>query len=246
MLGVVSGADVVILGEVHDNPHHHDLQTKVIEHVQPKAIVWEMLDQTQASRVTRDIVEHPETLEEVLGWSETGWPDFVMYAPIFAAAPDARTYGAHVSRPDARTAMETGVVVAFGDEAARFGLADPLPEGEQSEREAFQLRAHCDALPVEMLPMMVDVQRLRDASLARAIGTAFDETGGPVAVITGNGHARADWGIPVYLERILPDITIVSIGQGEDAAGAAGEFDLVLDAPGIERPDPCLAFRQGG
>ena len=69
------------------------------------------------------------------------------------------------------------------------------------------------------------------------------ETGGPVAVITGNGHARADWGIPRFLRRAAPEVTYFSLGQTEDSAVLVGAFDAVLDAPGVDRPDPCEAFR---
>ena len=71
---------------------------------------------------------------------------------------------------------------------------------------------------------------------------ALEETGGPVAVITGNGHARQDWGVPVYLRRVQPGVSLFALGQSEGGQ-IAGTFDQVLDSPPIERPDPCNAFR---
>ena len=89
--------------------------------------------------------------------------------------------------------------------APLFGLDAALDPEEQATREAGQMAAHCDALPDHVLPGMVEAQRLRDAALSRAIVAAILETdGGPVAVITGNGHARTDWGIPPMLTRALP------------------------------------------
>jgi len=165
-----------------------------------------------------------------------------MYYPIFQAS-DAPVYGAMVPRAAARAAMEVGASVAFGADAARFGLTVPLADEEQAAREAGQMAAHCDALPPEMLPTMVQIQRLRDASLARAVLSAIEETGGPVVVITGNGHARKDWGVPSFLRRMEPGLRVFVLGQSEDGF-SEGTFDAVLDAPAVEREDPCAVFKK--
>lgn len=234
-------ADIVLLGENHDNPAHHARQAELVGQIGPKALVFEMLTTDQAAAHVPG--GDAQTLEAAFGWAESGWPDFAMYYPIFAAAPDAGVYGAAVPRAAARAAMEAGLVAAFGDTAARFGLTEALPEAEQEAREAMQMAAHCDALPTHLLPAMVDIQRLRDARLAEAALRAFEETGGPVVVITGNGHVRADWGVPVYLSRAAPERSVATFGQGEDGRAPAGLFDQTADAPGVERPDPCAAFK---
>jgi uncharacterized iron-regulated protein len=236
-------ADIVFLGEVHDNPAHHTRQAEWVRDLAPVALVFEMLppdlDNTAISAAVDDI----ETLEAVLGWRNRGWPDFAMYYPIFAAAPDAAIYGAALPRDQARALAATPLAEAFGPDAARFGLDRPLSSGQQQMREALQLSAHCDAMPEEMLPMMVNIQRLRDATLASAALSAFTERGGPVAVITGNGHARTDWGAPAALAQAAPGLRIYALGQSEDGIPPEGRFDLVLDAKGVARPDPCEAFR---
>jgi len=167
-----------------------------------------------------------------------------MYYPIFTAAPEAAIFGAAVPRVEAREAMETGVAESFGPEAAAYGLSAPLAAEEQAAREAFQFEAHCDALPREMLPAMVDLQRLRDAVLARAALQALEATGGPVAVITGNGHARRDWGAPAAVARVRPDVLQFALGIVEPG-GDEGRFDAVDVVPEAEREDPCAAFTKG-
>ncbi len=139
--------------------------------------------------------------------------------------------------------MKGGIGGYFGADAPRYGLDRVLEKAEQADRQAFQHAAHCDALPETMLPVMVDLQRLRDAMLARAVVAALEQTGGVVVVITGNGHARRDWGVPVYLRRVRPGLEVFTLGQSEDGQ-IAGEFDRVLDYPAFEREDPCLTFRQ--
>ncbi len=239
----VAAQDVAVLGEVHDNPAHHTEQASQVARLQPAAIVFEMLTEEQAARVTPELRGDAEALGEALDWAESGWPDFAMYHPIFTAAPEAAIYGALVPRDAARAVFDTGPVEAFGPEAARYGLDRDLDPAEQTTREAMQMAAHCDALPEDMLPGMVAVQRLRDAVLARAVVQAMDETGGPVAVITGNGHARRDWGMPAVLAEVAPDLDIWVLGQTEDGRPLEGGFDAVKSAPAAERPDPCAAFQ---
>jgi uncharacterized iron-regulated protein len=94
-----------------------------------------------------------------------------------------------------------------------------------------------------MLPGMVLAQRVRDAALARAALSALDETGGPVAVITGNGHARNDWGMPAKLALAAPGVPVLSVGQLEASPDGDAPYDLWLVTPEAERPDPCAAFR---
>lgn len=235
-------ADIVLLGEVHDNPAHHAEQAARVAALLPTALVFEMLTMEQAARVTDDLRADAALLADVLGWADSGWPDFALYHPIFTAAPGARIYGAAVPRAVARAALQTGVAAHFGlADADRFGLSAPLPEAEQAAREGFQQTAHCGAMPEAMLPAMVDLQRLRDAELARVALRALDETGGPVAVITGNGHARRDGGVPVYLLAARPGLSLHVLGQSE-AGQIAGLFDEVADAAPVDRPDPCAAF----
>lgn len=237
--------DIAFFGEKHDNAAHHRRQAEWVGRLAPSALVFEMLTPEQAEAGNSAPRDDEDALEQALGWNESGWPDFSMYYPIFAAAPEATLYGAAIPRDQARAAMTTGLASAFGEDADLFGLTTPLPEDQQATREAMQMAAHCDALPPEMLPMMVSVQRLRDAALARAALTALRETGGPVAVITGNGHARTDWGAPAALKLAAPDVAILSLGQSEDGQPPVGSFDSVEDAAAPERDDPCAAFKQG-
>ncbi|NSY39161.1 ChaN family lipoprotein [Leisingera sp. ANG59] len=240
------GADVVILGEVHDNPVHHQRQAQLLMALKPKAVVWEMITSEQAESLDPASLDDAGQTAKMLNWARSGWPEFALYAPVFAAAKGARQYGALVPREQAAEALEQGGAGYFGAGAsARFGLDQPLPEAEQAAREADQQANHCNAMPPEMLPVLVNFQRLRDATLAAAADRALADTGGPVAVITGNGHARMDRGLAVYLAKARPGAVIRSLGQSERGQ-ISGQFDLVLDAPAAERPDPCLAFRTDG
>jgi uncharacterized iron-regulated protein len=233
----------VVLGEVHDNPVHHANQALVIEAMRPAALVFEMLTPAQAEAVTADVRDDPAALSAALGWAESGWPDFEMYYPIFAAAPDAAIYGAALPRDAVRRAATDGAAAIFGPGAGVFGIDAALPEAELEARTAEQGAAHCDAIPVDQLPGMVEGQRLRDAAFARTTLEAFDATGGPVAVITGNGHARTDRGIPAMIAAARPELEVLAIGQLEAPPNDVPSFDLWVITDAVDRDDPCEAFR---
>ncbi|UYV36165.1 ChaN family lipoprotein [Rhodobacteraceae bacterium D3-12] len=241
----MAGAEVVILGEVHDNAAIHARQAELVAALAPKAVVFEMLTRSQAERAKPSLRSEAGKLEAALGWKDTGWPGFAMYYPIFLASGEAKFYGAAVPRREARAAMKAGIAESFGPEAEAYGLNTALAEAEQAAREQEQHLAHCEAMPPEMLPVMVALQRLRDATLARAVVQALHETGGPVVVITGNGHARRDWGVPRLVEKVAPEVTVFALGLLEEGSGDAARFDASERFPEAERDDPCAAFQKG-
>lgn len=238
--------DVVVLGEVHDNPLHHAHQAAAVATLQPAALVFEMLTEAQAASVTPGLRGDAAALAEVLAWEASGWPDFDMYHPIFTAAPAAPVYGGALPRSEVRRAMSEPLAAVFGPDAARFGLDAPLDPADQAAREAHQMAAHCDALPEPMLPGMVAAQRLRDAAMARAVLRAMEETGGPVAVITGTGtgHASRTEGVPAALALAAPDLQVVALGQLESDPGPDAPYDFWIVTDPHPRPDPCETFRR--
>jgi len=238
-----ASADVVIVGEIHDNPDHHLSQAALIALLAPKAVVFEMLNTENAARVTPETVDDPD-LGTILNWEESGWPVFAIYAPIFASLGDAAVVGA---RPDDATralARENGAVATFGADASDYGLDQPLPLEQQETREAQMQANHCGALPASMLPWFVTQQRFADASFSRATLEALETYGSPVVVITGNGHARKDWGMPAYLAQAAPDVAVISFGQITEAApDAPYDFWQVTAPSPSDGSDPCAAFK---
>ena len=235
-------ADVVILGEIHDNPEHHVMQAAAITALAPKAVVFEMLTAAQAGLITPDLQQDMDSLGQVLGWDASGWPPFADYAPIFRAAATAQIYGGALTDTAINQVFSSGAAAVFGANAAAYGLTQPLAPADQTARAGEQRDAHCGKLPEAMLGGMVQVQRARDAMLARAVVAAWDATGGPVVVITGSGHARRDTGIPAVLVLARPDLTVFSLALTEQPLPANAPFDAWVLTDAIDRPDPCLAF----
>lgn len=239
-------ADIVVLGEVHDNPTHHANQAAIVAALAPAALVFEMIPQEKEETVN-DLRAHGASAAEIaeaLNWSESGWPDFAYYAAILGAAPHAQVFGAGQPSSDVKRAMLEGAAAPFGPDASIYGLDRPLRPSEEAAREAMLQAAHCGALPAERLPGMVEAQRFRDAGLADAAIWARTMTGGgQVVVITGSGHADKQHGMPALVALAGPEVRVVSLGQFEAAPDAAGAYDAVILAPAPDRPDPCAAMQ---
>lgn len=228
-------ADIVVLGEVHDSLEAHKGQAEFLLKTPPTAVVFEMLTPDQAQRANDDRAQ----IESI--WDEGNWPDFSLYAPIFDTIDQAVLVGVAQSRAVIMGVFGDGPILHFGAEAERFGLSATLPEAQQKKREKLQFDAHCAAMPMEMMGGMVDVQRFRDAKLAQAALKALEDFGPPVAVITGNGHARVDWGVPALIHLAAPNISVFSVGFVEIEAQAP--YDDVRIVPKVDRGDPCAAFK---
>lgn len=248
VIAAAKKADVVILGEVHDNPGHHANQVAIVAALQPAAIVFEMIPQEAEGRVNelRDQGADADAIAEALDWDESGWPDFAYYSAILDAAPEARIFGAEQPRAEVRRAMVEGAAGVFGPDASTYGLDQPLPAKEQDRRVAQQAAAHCDKLPQEMLPGMVEAQRLRDAEIADAALWARTRTGdGQVVVISGTGHASRSRGVPALIDVAAPHIDVFALGQAEEEPDDARDFDAVLVSPAVPRDDPCVSIATG-
>lgn len=240
-LDSLPAADVIWLGEVHDHPLHHAHQARAISAIAPRALVLEMLTDLQVA-ATPTPRANEAALRAAWDWDDSGWPDFAMYFAVIDAAPDVALYAAALPREEARAAYGADLGAVFGPDAARFGLDQPFAPDIQATQIALQDDAHCNAMPADMLPAMVDIQRLRDARLAQAALRAFEDTGGPVVVIAGTGHLGRDIAAPAMLDNAAPDLRQIVIGQFEqDPSAPPMDYWIVTDPH--PRPDPCAAFR---
>ncbi|MGM0584002.1 MAG: ChaN family lipoprotein [Pseudomonadota bacterium] len=252
--------DLVVMGEIHDNPRHQASQAELAARAGVSALAFEMIPRA-AEDALAELRAGPRTeaAREAAQWS--GYP---AYHVVLAAAPQVPVAGAGLPREALRRAIrEKSAAAAFEGDAALYGLDAPLPAEAQAALEAELAEAHCGALPDEMLPGMAKAQRLRDAAFAAALLRARDRAAGqgPAMLVTGNGHARTDRGAPAFLARVAPSLSVLSIGQIERAGPSEtwrealarwtaedGRplFDIVIVTDPEPREDPCARFGEKG
>jgi len=252
----VRGAEVVYLGEVHDNPHHHAAQTRVLEAILATgarpALAFEMLTEDQQEAVDALLVsgDGAQEAEGRLRWRARGWPDLAMYWPLLELA---RRHGLPVVATDldpavARRISRDGLAALAGSQARLASLLPPDPERERIIARTIQ-KAHCDLLPEGRLPAMVESWHARNVTIARRLAEALRRVR-QVAVIIGRGHQDAG-GLPAQLEAIRPgtrqlvvEMLEVAAGEVPERVSEQGTGQILWLTPAVERPDLCADLRQ--
>lgn len=301
LAALARGHDLVVLGEIHDNPRHHALQAELVRRLAPIGLAYEMLKSADAPALAALRGSGAPEAELRAAAEAGGW---AAYLPSMLAAPDAPIAGAGLSRDMLRLAIGESAAAAIGpalreagepgderEASAVYGLDAPPDAAAQAQVEAEMAEAHCGALPEAMLPGMAEAQRLRDAAFAAALlrarraGLALmgaqdaprggaragsspaehaggvergagdgtgDGTGdgagggreqaaparvstGPAVLVTGDGHARRDRGVPAYLGRAAPGLATLSVAMVEWPDGVS--FDADGSGPDGSEPD---------
>jgi uncharacterized iron-regulated protein len=244
------GAPVVLLGEVHDNAAQHALRAAALERLiatgARPAIAFEQLDRERQPDVERARRERPRDADWLIaqaGGARGGW-DWSLYRPFvqLALEHDLPIVAANLSRADASRVMREGYGAAF-DAPTRTALGlDAVPPALLAAHEREVDVGHCGVMPAAMLAPMARAQLARDAALALAIAPHAVRG---VVLLTGNGHARTDIGVPRWLPPELRAVTrSIGLLEGDGDAGIPGAaFDRVVSTPAAAREDPCAALR---
>lgn len=238
----IRDADVVVIGEVHPNQEHQSNHAALVRLIEPDAIVFEMIHSGKGGSFRNAAKGDPDQLRTMIEARVFGWTNLGDHLETLKAAPDAEIYGAAIPRSQTRAAVIEGAAQVFGASAGLYGLSEALPKWERELREELQMISHCNALPEDLLPGMVEAQRLLDATFARSVVLATARHR-PVVLITGNGHARTDWGVPAVLRRVAPHLKVVSIIQREKGSGVV-PGDITLETSVFDQGDPCASLRK--
>jgi uncharacterized iron-regulated protein len=245
----VRAADLVLLGEVHDNGVQHAMRGRLIAaaaDVHP-AIVFEQFAESSDPIAPPTAGETMEAWLDANGFDREGWKGPV-HRPVVAAALEygRSVWGSNVTRESLRS------VVRDGESAAPAHLRSllervPLDAAGKASLDRDLVESHCGRLPESMIPGMRAAQTVRDAAMANALARAAAD--GPAWLIAGNGHVRADIAVPRLLRATQPNADVVAVGflerdadGGEPSAASRMVFDIAVITPRVERPDPCAEF----
>lgn len=270
---------LVILGEVHDNAWHHELRADILRRASamrsasadearrgPAAVFEHIRSDQQAaldlfSELSRkgQHLDRPAEFFRFLKWDQSGWPDKALFQPLFRAAITGRLpiLPGDPPRETIRGVAKQGLAATLpGDDIARMKLDQPLPP-DQADAQLGELEiSHCGLMPKAAFTTMAEAQRYRDAHLAEATLKAAEQHDGAI-LLTGNGHARSDRGVPLHLARMAPGKPVLTILLIEVEAGktnptvyiprfASGRpaADYIVFTPRVERKDPCIEMRE--
>lgn len=230
-------ADVVLLGEQHDDRGHQLRHAQAVAHLAGRgtlaALALEMAEQgvTTASLLPG---ADEDAVRSALKWNDRGWP-WAAYGPAVMAAVRAGVpvLGANLPRDRMRAAMAEDALDNALDPA---GLA--LQQGAIRE-------GHCGLLPEAQVPAMTRVQLARDRAMAQVIAAAV-VPGRTVVLLTGNGHADRQLGVARHLPA---NLKVKTVAQRASAGFSATENVANYDAgwPStvpVEPKDHCAELRR--
>lgn len=269
----IARAELLLLGEVHDNAAHHRLRSQLILALAADkgglqtartGLVFEHIRTDQhlalvAFRAAdRQRPKGPADLMDALSWAASGWPAAAMFEPLFAAALDLEwpIIPGNLPRDEIRNVARNGLGAVASGDMARLGLDQPLPSPLQASLLDELEASHCGLMPRTAFAGMADAQRYRDALMARALTDAADAHGRAV-LLAGNGHVRSDRGVPWHLARMAPERRRVVIRYVEVTMGQTDPLSYVERGPDggptadyvvltarADRADPCAEMRR--
>ena len=271
LVDALASRPIVLLGEVHDNADHHRLRAGLISELASRrrqsgesgpAVVFEHIRTDQQHTVDRALYARratsAEALLQELEWERSGWPSAAMFAPLFKVLLSRvlPIFGGNTPPRVIRDVARSGFSALPDAERSRLGLDVQLEAPLKSALIAEIEASHCDLLPESAFAPMALAQQYRDAHLADVVLSA-EEAHGAAVLLAGNGHVRADRGVPWHLQRRSPEarsvvVAFVEVDGSETDAAAyvprdpAGQpaVDYVWLTPKAERQDLCERMRQ--
>lgn len=235
--------NLILLGEVHDEPLHHLRRAELIKALsaQSPVVVAEQLEAGKQVQYTGHLTED---LAQA-GFDAKVW-NWEVYAPMFStlATEKIPLVGGNLSLETVRQIAKQGEVALPTALAAKIQAA-PLSEAAKAILVADLEAGHCGHLPRALLPNFILAQRVRDASMLNSMQQVART---PVILLAGNGHVRKDYGIPTLLPPSQP--TVVSIGflqldtlTSEAIQAYQAQYDYVWLTGAVEAEDTCATFK---
>jgi uncharacterized iron-regulated protein len=249
----LAGNNIVLLGEVHDNAEQHAQRLRVLQRALAAgwrpAIAMEQFDRERQPDIDRARREQPRNAQYLIDLAGNtsadgtrGW-NWAYYRPFveLALAYDLPLIAANVSAMDTAKIVRGGFTAVFNDaEIKALQLDRTIPPPLQAAHEREIDAGHCHALPAALWPGMARAQFARDAAMAKILR---EHPGRGIVLLAGNGHVRADLGVPQWLtgaERArLFTVGYLEIG---DTRALDGAFDVIVRTADAPRADPCQAF----
>ena len=188
--GEFAGADVVMLGEQHDDPAHHRRHREVVQDLAARGrLAGLALEMAEQGRSTTGLPAGADeaAVRTALRWQDDAWP-WAAYGPAVMAAvrAGAPVLGANLPREQVRAAMADAQLDTTLDVQALAAQHVAIRAG------------HCDLLPPQQIVPMVRVQIARDRAMAATVAGAV-VAGRTVVLLAGAGHVLPSVGVPRHL-----------------------------------------------
>ena len=246
--------DVLLLGEVHDNLLHHELQRKFLKvridsGAQP-ALMMEQIDAVNQIALDEALSGNNREVKIEAVNKLISFNDWELYSPLLEVAIDNQlpVIASNIPSRELRPVIWGGYDAYDADKLKYLAVEEVWNENRQAFLASNMGGAHCGQLRKELRVGLTRSQRLKDALM---VDSAISSIPRGIVAIVGSSHARRDIGLPLYFSAREPDARIVSIGFVEvspekvnpyayiDSATGEVPFDYVWFTPRMVRKNPC-------
>ncbi len=259
LLRLMADAQVIYLGERHDNERHHQLQLEIVrellERGRQPALAFEffsveqsgyLLQYTHKSDPAKSHYRQPlqeDGLRQLLGWKQRSDSEWERYAPLLRLAQQQAmpVYGIDLPKAVRSRMVQHGV---SGLTAVERGLLYPTGFENQAYQALMQQQlaaSHCGLASEDYLARLYETWVARNDAMAVAIHNIVSEhPAQPVVVLMGAGHARHNMGVYERVEHLQPDIKQINLGLREVMQSATGLEDYIqgVESGGVSfKPD---------
>lgn len=228
MLRSISGSDVCLFGEMHNDPISHwlelnlekDLHSLKGEHLVVGAEMWE----TDNQQVLDEFMKHGLIDESTYEENSHLWPNFSDYKPImnYADRNGIRFVATNVPRRYARMVSDFGVEILDSLDAGALKWIAPLPlKVDYNEiiytyiGESFKQMGSAPMMK-KNVQNIVAAQALKDATMAYLISSSMNP-GDYFFHFHGELHSAFHSGIAYYLKQYAPKLKLSTISVLQSA-----------------------------
>ena len=229
---LIASADVVYLGEVHDNPWHHELQTKTLEKLvlsgASPALGLEMFSNSQTGDLMGFVnsyslekksaaltTKQERRLRKRLGWGKDRDQEWNYYFPLIdqARINGLPLFGIDLPSGIRRRITKLGIENLTPIEqrlVISTGFKNPI---YRKIMEQEFVRGHCGWSDPELLNKLYQTRVARNDAMATAISDMLSSiTNRPIVIIVGRGHTKYNMGVYERVQSLVAEVQQVNIG----------------------------------
>lgn len=200
-LDALSAAQVVAVGEKHDEPRHHEVQAEVVRELAarglPVTVGLEMVSTDDQPALDAFLSGAMSEADFAAWWGKAWGYPYAIYKPIFDAARSARlpVVGLNVPRPLIKEVARKGLAGLAPADRAR--LPASVRESGDARYRAYVERSLDDhgSMPPDRRANMREVQAVWNEAMGEK-AAALAAAGRLVIVIAGQGHMFYGGGVP--------------------------------------------------
>ncbi|MFO7990618.1 MAG: ChaN family lipoprotein [Desulfotignum sp.] len=253
LMAQLKAHDVIYLSEKHDNPMHHVIQHRIIQHLVdeglPPALGFEFFAVHDTplllSFVESGSHDHPEKVNAVietdlrqqLNWDRQPDQMWQYYFDLLKLARNnsLTAAGLDLSGPLKRRITRKSLAgITPLEKKQIFSTGYDNPVYAQHMKTVFT-SVHCGMGSADMQDRLYDTWTARNDTMARSITRLAQETTGPVVVIIGNGHTEYGLGVVDRVSFLDPALSQVNLALTEVRLEPADIADYIapLDLKGF-------------